>query len=401
MQIYVPKSKLLQGLVESLDEIKRVVDIKGESYGVPQALSSDDEGSEEEGEGSSNEGVHIVAVAAPAVPIGNIEQVMLRLEVSNEGRFKGRVNPEIMSRHIQKVQGFRQAIEDEVRQLMAHLSDKDDLVKHRPSLKYDNDDRAVFFQVSKNSLALKKEFVKSLKTPLDRKGKMIPDGKVSALLETLSKNYQSAVDDACQEVRDQLKKLCESLQPNVESLLLSAYSSIIARALIEHVDEAKRKGWTLPHLNPHSALPSPPIDDKLKDDSRALEGGLKDGARRMELVGLWPYWKMKEDAVKNDLVLEKTILLTGPNMAGKSTVLRSIAAIALLAACGLAVPGELLFIPHPHQLLISSASLMFFFILVNSHFYFLLVPQRKVLLHSLFTTALCFGITLETAHSRT
>ena len=61
---------------------------------------------------------------------------------------------------------------------------------------------------------------------------------------------------------------------------------------------------------------------------------------RMELKGMWPYWKERNEAVKNDLVLDRTILLTGPNMAGKSTVLRSIAAVALLGACGLAVPGE-------------------------------------------------------------
>lgn len=40
------------------------------------------------------------------------------------------------------------------------------------------------------------------------------------------------------------------------------------------------------------------------------------------------------------LCVQGMFLLTGPNMAGKSTVLRSTAAVALLAACGLMAPAS-------------------------------------------------------------
>jgi dsDNA-specific endonuclease/ATPase MutS2 len=39
-------------------------------------------------------------------------------------------------------------------------------------------------------------------------------------------------------------------------------------------------------------------------------------------------------------------LLTGPNMAGKSTILRSVCAVALLGACGLFAPAASATLPY-------------------------------------------------------
>ena len=39
-------------------------------------------------------------------------------------------------------------------------------------------------------------------------------------------------------------------------------------------------------------------------------------------------------------------LLTGPNMAGKSTILRSVCAVALLGACGLYAPARAASVPY-------------------------------------------------------
>ena len=49
------------------------------------------------------------------------------------------------------------------------------------------------------------------------------------------------------------------------------------------------------------------------------------------------------DFVPNDTKFEsngKCILLTGPNMGGKSTILRQVGLLTLLAHCGCAVPAE-------------------------------------------------------------
>jgi MutS domain V len=200
-------------------------------------------------------------------------------------------------------------------------------------VKYDEHDRAIWIRVSKNSV--KKDDFKSLdlKTPTDRRGKIISDGKISHQLESLSYQYREAVEEACMEVKRHLEALRISLLPCLESLILSAYSSIMARALVDHVDEAKRRGWCLPLMQEIDGY------TEVENGQDAAAEEMK-GCPRMEIQGMWPYWKEKHEAVKNDLVLSRTILLTGPNMAGKSTVLRSVAAIALLGACGLAVPGE-------------------------------------------------------------
>lgn len=44
--------------------------------------------------------------------------------------------------------------------------------------------------------------------------------------------------------------------------------------------------------------------------------------------------------------LQGMALLTGPNMAGKSTILRSVCAVALLGACGLYAPAGSANVPY-------------------------------------------------------
>ncbi|KAL7565938.1 hypothetical protein ACA910_008398 [Epithemia clementina (nom. ined.)] len=57
---------------------------------------------------------------------------------------------------------------------------------------------------------------------------------------------------------------------------------------------------------------------------------------------MWPYWKKKgsheHPAVTNTVDLTGMWLLTAPNMSGKSTLMRSAAASALLSVCGFCAP---------------------------------------------------------------
>ena len=56
--------------------------------------------------------------------------------------------------------------------------------------------------------------------------------------------------------------------------------------------------------------------------------------------GVWPYWLDKSIAVQNTFKLDGMWVLTAPNMSGKSTIMRSTAAAALLSSCGLCSPLE-------------------------------------------------------------
>ncbi|KAG5154306.1 hypothetical protein JHK82_012275 [Glycine max] len=68
---------------------------------------------------------------------------------------------------------------------------------------------------------------------------------------------------------------------------------------------------------------------------------------RMKISDLLPYWfHIAEGVVCNDVDMQSLFLLTGPNGGGKSSLLRSICAAALLGICGLMVPAESALIPY-------------------------------------------------------
>ncbi|KAK6161130.1 hypothetical protein DH2020_004511 [Rehmannia glutinosa] len=96
--------------------------------------------------------------------------------------------------------------------------------------------------------------------------------------------------------------------------------------------EGRRRKWVFPLTQCHSS------EDK----------GTLHGAEGMKITGLSPYWfdAAQGGAVKNNVDMKSLFLLTGPNGGGKSSLLRSICAAALLGICGFMVPAESAIIPH-------------------------------------------------------
>lgn len=68
----------------------------------------------------------------------------------------------------------------------------------------------------------------------------------------------------------------------------------------------------------------------------------------LKITGLSPYWfdVAQGSAVHNTVDMQSLFLLTGPNGGGKSSLLRSLCATALLGICGFMVPAESAVIPH-------------------------------------------------------
>eukprot|EP00798_Chlamydomonas_sp_ICE-L_P019907 gene19907-26610_t len=178
--------------------------------------------------------------------------------------------------------------------LLSHS--KSTIAKFRPLVKYQANDRALWVHLPKPGDAFKnKHRVQNLKNPSDRKG----DPTIlwtTDELETALTRYRNAVDAATKAAKEQLDKLCKDLRP---------------------------------------------IKDQVT-----------------ELKGLWPYWRSGSapETVKNDLVIDRMLLLTGPNMAGKSTLLRSVAAVSLLANCGLMVPAQSATVPAIDALMLRNFS---------------------------------------------
>ncbi len=64
----------------------------------------------------------------------------------------------------------------------------------------------------------------------------------------------------------------------------------------------------------------------------------------ISITDFFPYWMKSDQAVTNSLTFGGTCLLTGHNMSGKSTLIRSLAATTLLGSSGFMFPAKKLII---------------------------------------------------------
>jgi DNA mismatch repair ATPase MutS len=75
-----------------------------------------------------------------------------------------------------------------------------------------------------------------------------------------------------------------------------------------------------------------------------------DSGVNLAIDGLRPYWmapSSNNDCVTNTVrISDELLVLTGPNMSGKSTLLRSLTAAAILAHAGLPIPAKTAAVPR-------------------------------------------------------
>ncbi len=74
----------------------------------------------------------------------------------------------------------------------------------------------------------------------------------------------------------------------------------------------------------------------------------------INIKNLKPYWMTS--AVVNEVNIDNNTILTAPNGGGKTTLLRSIAAVAILAHCGLRIPCEYAELPYFSNIFIRSGT---------------------------------------------
>ncbi|KAL9254405.1 DNA mismatch repair protein MSH1, mitochondrial-like protein [Drosera capensis] len=176
--------------------------------------------------------------------------------------------------------------------------------------------------------------IKQLKPSLDAKGRKVgEEWFTTAKVEEALLRYHMSNDKARAKVLELLRHLSSELQSRINILVFASMLLIIAKALFAHVSEGRRRNWIFPTLVKFlSAESSEPLGE----------------VRAMKLNGLLPYWfdTAKGSPVRNTLHMQSLFLLTGPNGGGKSSLLRSVCAAALLGICGLMVPAESALIPH-------------------------------------------------------
>lgn len=178
------------------------------------------------------------------------------------------------------------------------------------------------------------EQIKQLKPALDAKGKKVGEEWFTTLkVEDALTRYHEASDNAKIRVLELLRDLSTVLQTKINILVFGSMLLVIAKALFSHVSEGRRRKWVFPTL--------PEVSSSKGSESIH-------GTEVMKITGITPYWFDVAEgcAVHNTVDMRSLFLLTGPNGGGKSSLLRSICAAALLGICGFMVPAESALIPH-------------------------------------------------------
>ena len=155
--------------------------------------------------------------------------------------------------------------------------------------------------------------------PRDRNGKLLRNRYTTEKVQEALSEYVDACERARSEVSSALVRLSQRLQDegHIPAVVQASHANLILSSALHHAIRANALGW-----NQATTFEATNADD--------------DSAGYFD--GVWPYWMDQTEAVKNSFDLSGMWLLTAPNMAGKSTILRSTAAAALLSACGLCAP---------------------------------------------------------------
>ncbi|ODS23083.1 hypothetical protein AB835_10795 [Candidatus Endobugula sertula] len=161
---------------------------------------------------------------------------------------------------------------------------------------------------------LKLDNTQNLYHPVDRYGKTVKDRWTTARVEKYLGEYKLAAEQARHCVATLLSDISKQLAPHSLSIVQLATFSNVMRTFLLHTKACKPKHWSLA------------VDN--------------DSTSRLDLESFFPYWMSAHGAVKNSLTLNDMAVLTGHNMAGKSTTIRSAAVVSLLAAVGFMFPAK-------------------------------------------------------------
>ncbi|CEL93038.1 unnamed protein product [Vitrella brassicaformis CCMP3155] len=172
--------------------------------------------------------------------------------------------------------------------------------------------------------------------PIDRNNRILSNRWTTERVSLAVSRYVEAAEDAAAAVREALRTLSGELLMHLPTLTQSTHFLVILQAAASHVSASLCKGWCLPTLKPVGG----------QDMS-------------MQLNGLVPYWMDGRDGilpVANSFDMDGLLLLTAPNMSGKSTLMRATTVAALLANCGLMVPCKSANVPRYDAFFVRTAA---------------------------------------------
>lgn len=178
----------------------------------------------------------------------------------------------------------------------------------RVALSYDIHNHAIWLNGNVDA----KEY--NLIRPIDRYGKEVKDRWTTKEVEEALAEYKDVALKTYAAIKEILKYASKELSPYCLPIIHLATFSNLTKTLYLHIQECQVRNWTTNFVAGKS--------------------------NEIALHEFFPYWMKPGEAVANSLLFDGTCLLTGHNMAGKSTLIRSLAATTLLGSCGFMFPAK-------------------------------------------------------------
>jgi hypothetical protein len=268
----------------------------------------------------------------PHVPKSELIPATLfdRIEEEFRGRISRNSNEEISALYEKADKAAKKYEEILTKKLLPIVEEKEK--SKRIALSYDIHNDAIWLLGSVSSQIVEE---RKLIRPIDRYGKEVKDRWSVIEAEVALQEYKEIAKNTYEAIRQVLKKASKDLSPFCLPIIHLATFSNLTKTLYLHFKECQVKNWTL-NFNRSLSLSKRVMSlecNTLRQAQRPIECGI-------ELEEFFPYWMKLSEAVTNSLNFDGTCLLTGHNMAGKSTLIRSLAATTLLGSCGFMFPAK-------------------------------------------------------------
>ncbi len=269
----------------------------------------------------------IINILASILPIEDDEAYVPKNELISknlferiEEEFRGRIaktsnkKVENLYNKIEKAAiKYEKTIEQKLIPFIESFKDKKGRFSKKIALSYDIHNHAIWIRGTLNEEYIEKH---KLIRPIDRYGKKVNDRWSTKETENALKQYKDIAINTCEEIKQTLHKTSLELSPYCLPIIHLATFSNLVKTLYLHIKECQPKNWTTNFINKSSET------------------------NRISLENFFPYWMRSGQAVTNSLTIDSTCLLTGHNMAGKSTLIRSLAATTLLGSTGFMFPAQ-------------------------------------------------------------
>ena len=232
-----------------------------------------------------------------------------------EDEFRGRVSRfsnERIAKLYAEIEKLAQKYEEILIEKLNQIVVSND--KKNISLSFDIHNKAIWLSGRIDELSIKKF---KLIHPLDRYNKQVKDRFSFKEAENILEKYKNTANQIAVIIKELLREISLNLSAySLPIIHLATFSNLI-KTLYLHAKECAPKDWSTNFI--------------LNGDEES---------QKIVISEFFPYWIRSGQAVKNSLTFDGACLLTGHNMSGKSTTMRSIASVTLLGSCGFMFPAQ-------------------------------------------------------------